>query len=144
MSTTAPVNLFFDLFLNDNTGYFGPALGIGVDAKGKPELVVHTAKNEDYYPKSDGDTSIRVVRLLSEITNLSSRKNMLAVDAAVNLSNLLADDPNVQTVGVTEGAPVIELIVYTFKKPKDVYPKSFEGYPVRAVKFGKFSPLGSK
>jgi len=55
---------------------------------------------------------------------------------------MLYDDPNVSTVGYTKGARVVELVIYTVKKPKDIYPKSFKGFPVRAVKFGKIAPLG--
>lgn len=63
--------------------------------------------------------------------------------ASVKLAESLRADPNVYTVGYTKGAPVIELVIYTVKKSKKEYPRNFEGFPVKVIKFGQISPLGS-
>ncbi len=62
--------------------------------------------------------------------------------ASVRLAESLRADVNVYTVGYTKGAPVIELVIYTVKKPKKEYPKDFEGFPVKVRKFGQIAPLG--
>ncbi len=58
------------------------------------------------------------------------------------LAKSLKNDSNVQAVGYTKGASVVELVIHIIKKTKIKYPENFEGFSVRVVVSGKFAPLG--
>lgn len=72
---------------------------------------------------------------------LTEALDKFCAEAAAELYASFKDDPNVQMVGYTNGAPVLKLIIYTKRKPKPgEYPKLFKTYEVEVKRIGKMAP----